>query len=73
MIWRLGKIYLKNINTHIYVYCSQKTYKVQFKTVTRFLITQSRSTFRGRLAVPDAEVISEKDIPKPRGWKPNLI
>lgn len=40
--------------------------------VTRFLITQGRSTFTGGLAVLDAKVISEKDIPKPRGWKLKL-
>lgn len=47
-------------------------HKVQFKMVRRFLITQNRSTFRGRLAIPDAKVISEEDIPKHRGWKLKL-
>jgi len=57
---------------YIYVYCSQKMYKIQFQMVTRFLITQSRSTSRGRQVVPDAKVISEKDTPKPRTWKLKL-
>lgn len=53
-----GKNRLKNRNICIYAYYSQNSYKVQFKRITSFLITQS-STFRGNPAVPDAKVISE--------------
>lgn len=53
-----GKNRLKNINIYIYAYYSQNPYKVQFKRVTSFVITQS-STFRGNPAVPDDKVISE--------------